>query len=276
MIERNDGLNFDAGVVADIQRMLRGREVADIAHHMRLARHRGFVEVPENANLRGRSGRSPISKRSTASDRRAAQSGAGRMHVMTSSLRTKSLQDTLRAAHDVARRVGVTRVTDTTWMDRIGIPVFASIRPCAHRHSLAVNAGKGRMPMEAKVGAYMEAIEFAYAESSNHICALCALLPHDIQNQQTFPHTLTDLGPILGQRIVPDKPIACVEMAEIFSGETAFVPAELVFSPMSEDPGQRIYGTSTNGLASGNTVRRKRRCTDCVSPPRARRGVISL
>ncbi|WP_280379562.1 YcaO-like family protein [Nocardia wallacei] len=173
---------------------------------------------------------------------------------MTSSIRTASLDETLRKAQAVARQLHITRVTDTTWLDRIGIPVYASIRPGAHRRSLAVNAGKGRWPKEAQVGAYMEAIEFAFAESSRHLDAVDLLLPYQVQGQPSFPHSLLSLCPVLGRRIDPDKPIACVEATEIFSGESAMIPAELVFNPFTDNAGQAIYGTSTNGLASGNTV----------------------
>ena len=71
---------------------------------------------------------------------------------------------TLARARERARALGVTRVTDITRLDRVGIPVYASIRPAAAVGSLCVNAGKGLLPIEAEVGAYMEAIEFALAE----------------------------------------------------------------------------------------------------------------
>ena len=57
-----------------------------------------------------------------------------------------------------------TRVTDITRLDWAGVPVYASIRPEAYPGSLCVNAGKGVTPLEAQVGAYMEAIEYAFAE----------------------------------------------------------------------------------------------------------------
>jgi ribosomal protein S12 methylthiotransferase accessory factor len=87
------------------------------------------------------------------------------MHRLSSSLRRRSAEETLRIiANDIAPQLGITRVTDTTWLDRIGIPVFASIRPDALKGSLCVNAGKGLRSVEAKIGAYMEAIEFSLAQ----------------------------------------------------------------------------------------------------------------
>ena len=53
--------------------------------------------------------------------------------------------------------VGITRVADITGMDRIGIPVYAAIRPDSK--SLAVDSGKGITREQAKCSAVMEAIE---------------------------------------------------------------------------------------------------------------------
>ncbi|HSE22879.1 MAG TPA: hypothetical protein VLB68_14525, partial [Pyrinomonadaceae bacterium] len=71
---------------------------------------------------------------------------------------------TLSRARAVSRQLGISRVTDITRLDCIGVPVFASIRPEAHPGSLCVNAGKGITVAEARVGAYMEAVEYAFAE----------------------------------------------------------------------------------------------------------------
>jgi DHA3 family macrolide efflux protein-like MFS transporter len=80
------------------------------------------------------------------------------MYRLSSSLRSRSVEESLKYAEEIAPRLGITRVTDTTWLDRVGIPVFASIRPAAAAGSLCVNAGKGLREIEAKVGAYMEAM----------------------------------------------------------------------------------------------------------------------
>ncbi len=50
VVERNDGLNFDADVVADIQRMLQQREVADIANEAAVrAQQPAFVDIAAHA-----------------------------------------------------------------------------------------------------------------------------------------------------------------------------------------------------------------------------------
>ncbi|GGX26709.1 hypothetical protein GCM10010321_46670 [Streptomyces chartreusis] len=176
------------------------------------------------------------------------------MHRMTSSLRECSLDDTLAKARAVAPRLGITRVTDTTWLDRVGIPVYASIRPSAQRGSLCVNAGKGLRPREAQVGAYMEAIEFAAAEFAPEKWDIRLLSPREIAAQDGALFDFVDLCPILGRKAMASDKLPCVAARDMETGIPVFVPAELVFSPFHWPDGQRLFGSSTNGLSSGNST----------------------
>src|SRR5208282_6051864 len=95
--------------------------------------------------------------------------------LLSSSMRTSTPEATLARAKSRAGALGITRVTDITRLDHVGIPVYASIRPGAAAGSLCVNAGKGFHPIEAEVGAYMEAIEFALAEpGASHVALVRA------------------------------------------------------------------------------------------------------
>ena len=76
----------------------------------------------------------------------------------------------MRLARTLMSELGISRVMDITRMDRLGLPVFASVRPRGAR--LRVHAGKGIRPEEAEVGALMEAVEFAVAESIDTSCEL--------------------------------------------------------------------------------------------------------
>lgn len=176
------------------------------------------------------------------------------MHRMTSSLRKVSLPETLAHARKLAAQFGITRVTNTTWLDKIGIPVFASIRPDAVEGSLCVSAGKGMRAEEAQVGAYMEAIEFAVAEYRNRNIDVFLSTPRKLAAQSGLECNFVDFCPVLAAQVDPDGPLACVKGQDIVTGNIVELPAELIFSPFSENPGQRIFGTSTNGLSSGNTV----------------------
>jgi ribosomal protein S12 methylthiotransferase accessory factor len=170
-------------------------------------------------------------------------------------MRTSPPEATLARARKRAIALGITRVTDITRLDRVGIPVYASIRPGAAVGSLCVNAGKGLRPIEAEVGAYMEAIEFALAEpGASHIAPIRATA-RDVLDGRRRPEAVLDLCPKLRVRVRLDAPMECVEAEEVTTGDRALVPAELVFLPFR--PHRRFkptFGSSSNGLASGNTV----------------------
>jgi ribosomal protein S12 methylthiotransferase accessory factor len=174
---------------------------------------------------------------------------------LSSSLRASPPEQTLARARRMAGALGITRVTDITRLDRVGIPVYASIRPGAAVGSLCVNAGKGRLPIEAEVGALMEAIEFALAEPGAARVPIVRARARDVLDGRTRSEAILELCPRLGETITLDAPMDCVLAEDITTGDRALVPAELVFLPYR--PHARFrghFGTSSNGLASGNTV----------------------
>jgi len=69
----------------------------------------------------------------------------------------KTPEETLRDVKPLLDEAGVTRIANITGMDRIGIPVYAAIRPDSK--CLAVDSGKGVTKIQAKCSAAMEAIE---------------------------------------------------------------------------------------------------------------------
>jgi ribosomal protein S12 methylthiotransferase accessory factor len=174
---------------------------------------------------------------------------------LSSSLRTERLEVTLSRARAVARQLGISRVTEITRLDCVGVPVFASIRPNAQPGSLCVNAGKGISPAEAKVGAYMEAVEYAFAEYRRSSLKVSLATARDIYEGRTRRDAILDFCPVMGVTIELDGPIACVEAVDIRTNEKFLVPAELVFLPFPEEAGGNSYfGSNSNGLCSGNSV----------------------
>lgn len=173
----------------------------------------------------------------------------------SSSLRTQPLSVTLSRARAVARQLGISRVTDITRLDCIGVPVFASIRPQALPGSLCVNAGKGVTVAEARVGAYMEAVEYAFAEYNRASLKVHMVRARDVYEGPGRPDSILEFCPVMGVEIDLDGPIACVEATDIKSGEKFLTPAELTFLPFPQDLGGGVYfGSNSNGLCSGNTV----------------------
>jgi ribosomal protein S12 methylthiotransferase accessory factor len=158
----------------------------------------------------------------------------------------------LSRAQALAPEVGISRVTDITRLDRLGVPVFSSIRPAAASGSLCVNAGKGLSAGEARVGAYMEAIEFAFGEPK-----ASRLERFDVPTRAVLAParnlSIVDLCPFARVSIPLDERIECVEARDLHD-KTFLVPSELVFFPFPRPDALTLFCASTNGLASGATL----------------------
>ncbi|KAF3996845.1 YcaO-like family protein [Glaciimonas immobilis] len=176
------------------------------------------------------------------------------MHRLSSSLRTRSAAETLKYAMEIAPRLGITRVTDTTWLDRIGIPVYASIRPAAATGSLCVNAGKGLHDIEAKIGAYMESIEFAYAEFNDSKIPIIRSSPAEILASYNGRIDFVDLCPLMDRTILAEELMMAVCARDLLDTNEVLLPAELIFIPFHSELNRKVFGQSSNGLCSGNTT----------------------
>ena len=143
---------------------------------------------------------------------------------------------------------GITRVADITNLDRVGIPVFSSIRPSAEDGAISVYAGKGATPAEARISAMMEGIERYSAEAKDHALLIGCFGELAGSHNAVNPRDL-----ILPRGVDPDARIPWVEGFDIIRNETVLVPAHAVFHPLHPRFG-RLFRTNTNGLASGNVL----------------------
>jgi len=169
-----------------------------------------------------------------------------------SSLRECAAADTLARALPLMPALGISRVSDITRMDRLGLPVYASIRPWGR--ALCVHAGKGVRPAEAEVGALMEAVEFAAAEPARSAWARATPSVAELVSQLPAGLRLVDFAPLYGRRVEATQQVGSVACEWLGHTRPVLVPAELVFVPCTE-PGQApLFGWSSNGLASGNSV----------------------
>jgi ribosomal protein S12 methylthiotransferase accessory factor len=181
--------------------------------------------------------------------------GAAKAVRMSSSLRSRGLAESLVIAKKLAIEMGVTRVTDSTPLDRIGIPVFSSVRPSGVEGSLCVNAGKGARPDEARMGAYMEAIEYAYAEhGASEVEAFDSTVGEMLKSWGPGV-SFEDFAPLMGRTASDEDLIEVVKAELVGTGRSVLAPAELVFLPYRGTKGEVKFGCGTScGLASGNTV----------------------
>ena len=154
-------------------------------------------------------------------------------------------EETLLSAEAKVPAAGLTRVADITNLDRIGIPVFSSIRPMADRGAISVYNGKGATPTEARVSAMMEGLERYSAEVRDRELTIGrfsrlegALDPRDL---------------ILPAGADPDAMIPWTLGWDIMNDEQILVPSNAVFHPLPSDY-KRLFRTNTSGLASGNVI----------------------
>lgn len=169
-----------------------------------------------------------------------------------SSLRSRRPAATLAVAEALMPALGISRIADITRMDRLGLPVFVSVRP--RGRTLRVHAGKGVDPVEARVGALMEAIEFAAAEPDTSRWERVPLRVGEIAAQLGDGLRLADFAPRLGAQVRSGAAIPTVACEDLVAGRVVMLPAELVFIPFEADGGAPLFGATSNGLASGNTL----------------------
>ena len=149
--------------------------------------------------------------------------------------------------------LGISRVSDITRMDRLGLPVFASVRP--RGLTLRVHAGKSVDALAARVGALLEAIEYAAAEPQRTTWEADTLCMRDLVALWQGRFRWMDLAPTMGTMVTPRTRIDVVACEDLFAGGAMPVPAELVFVPWRPRRNKSpIFGASTNGLASGNSL----------------------
>jgi ribosomal protein S12 methylthiotransferase accessory factor len=165
-------------------------------------------------------------------------------------MRTIAPETTLLYARQCAATAGITEVRDITDLDILGVPVYVSVRPQARGE--AFTFGKGLRHVDAEVGAYMEALEFFYAEPGNGGVSTRWGSARDVAGQERADDAILDFVPLLQREIDLDGPLLLASAQNLASGDECAVPAELIFYP-ARNVGQSLFGSSTNGLASGNS-----------------------
>jgi thioglycine synthase len=170
--------------------------------------------------------------------------------------RVKPVEETLAQIMPVCRRIGVTRTSDITFMDRLYIPNYSVVLP-GTEDSIWVYSGKGTTRSYARASALMEAIE-RYSS-----------LP------STYPRTFIkgsylQLSNSYDKVLHPDEVVEPVKLEfndkdsildflpgfDLLTNEKFLVPAEIAlyrYSP--KHPAMcAISDSHTNGLASGNVL----------------------
>jgi len=155
-------------------------------------------------------------------------------------------EDVCRAAEPAMEEIGVTEILDITPLDRLGIPVWAAIRPRTLPGSKPVHTGAGITPAHARSVAMMEAIErfsgefrtqFLNIASYEQIGLTRAVDPHDL----ILPREL-DIG----------EQLQWCTAWDLLNEAECEVPANAVYYPY--DPmtmAAQLFRSDANGLAAG-------------------------
>ena len=149
---------------------------------------------------------------------------------------------TLRLAEAAVPATGITRVADITGLDRIGIPVFSCIRPTAADGAISIYNGKGATPLAAgsrpswRESSVLRQRSTTASHTARLLGAGAALDPTDLVLPDGADPTELPLG--RGARPGDGERCSCPPTRS--STPAAGVAAALP--------------TSTNGIASGNTL----------------------
>jgi ribosomal protein S12 methylthiotransferase accessory factor len=171
--------------------------------------------------------------------------------MVHASARVVPPQTTLLHAKSWAELVGIHAVRDITALDCLGVPIFVSERrrPASNAYAF----GRGRLPVEAEVSAYMEAIESCFSEPGFAPIETRQGRPVELSGVRAGCDPILEFAPRLGCAADPDLTLLLARADDVESGTPGWVPAELAFHP-APPGGPFLYGSSSNGLASGNSV----------------------
>ncbi len=161
-------------------------------------------------------------------------------------------QTTLRYAKAWAKLAGIHEVRDITAMDCLGVPIFVSERRRAASRAYAF--GKGCLPIDSEVGAHMEAIESYFSEPGVARVETRRGRPSDLSGVGAGCDPILEFAPKFDCRADPERTLFLARAEDVESGAEGWVPAELAFNPPPPEIDTALYGSSSNGLASGNSV----------------------
>lgn len=148
--------------------------------------------------------------------------------------------------------IGLTRLSNITHLDRLGIPVTQAIRP--NSYSLVTTSGKGLTLELALVSGAMEALEFACAETP---CFPHLTMPY-AQLRAHHPHLALEDLPLRSHSLFHvERPEQWCLGWDLIQEEEVAIPLDSVLFDYRRQAGNWSYLSSfetisTNGLASGN------------------------
>jgi len=158
---------------------------------------------------------------------------------------------TIRRARAVLDTIGVTKVADVTDLDRVGIPNFMTVRPHDHGPGISYYNGKGATRDQALAGALMEAVERHAGERYNG--PMTTTSHYNLRRRHACVDPLEIHVPMV-RNYSEDLLLEWALGFDLITRRPTYAPLNCVMSPYSTFSGTPLFYSSTNGLASGNTL----------------------
>ena len=164
------------------------------------------------------------------------------------------VEKTLMHVSEISRKIGLTRIADITYMDKLYIPNYSCVLPGTEDY-IWVYSGKGPTKQHAKVSAIMESIERYSALPTNYSRKFITGTFNQLKHSYNLLHPDEVVEPLTFD-FQNDMLMDYVEGYDIINKENILVPAALaLFRYTPNPPSLNPFAFHhTNGLASGNVV----------------------
>ena len=156
---------------------------------------------------------------------------------------------TIKNNESKIKTAGITRITEITHLDRIGIPVFSAIRPTAQDGGISIYGGKGITPEHAKASAMMEGFERYSAEKQDTDETVIAGL-NEIEGKYIDPISL-NLPKDFSKDLLDTMNLEWSISKDLISGENYYIPSNAIYHPY-------VPENNVQGLFKGNTNTKNR------------------
>ena len=168
--------------------------------------------------------------------------------------RVMPVEKTLMHVSEISRKIGLTRIADITYMDKLYIPNYSCVLPGTEDY-IWVYSGKGPTKQHAKVSAIMESIERYSALPTNYSRKFITGTFNQLKHSYNLLHPDEVVEPLTFD-FQNDMLMDYVEGYDIINKENILVPAALaLFRYTPNPPSLNPFAFHhTNGLASGNVV----------------------
>ena len=162
---------------------------------------------------------------------------------------------TIENNEDKCKIAGITRITEITHLDRIGLPVFSAIRPTSQDGAISIYGGKGISTEHAKASAMMEGFERYSAEKQDENIVTGTV------SEISSKGNIIDIESLNLPNDFKKENIDTMNLEwnichDLISGNDFYVPSNAIYHPyvLEDNACQNLFKSNTNGLASGNSL----------------------